>query len=366
MANAALEERNPTVRDVARLAKVGVMTVSRVINDHPSVRPATRKRVESAILALHYKQNEAARLLKGRRARMIGLIVPDLSDPFFALCAHTVQQIARASGYMTLVVSSERDAALEVQEAELMASRKVSGLLVVTSLADNDERLHALQSDGLAIVAIERPLHGLETDAVVTENRHGAELATNHLVEHGHKRIAAVGYDPDVYTTRERLTGYEDTMRAHGLEPRSRVNLSTYDALRTWIAETMHKEDSPTAFFASNNRTSVFLLRALAEEKLAIPDDVALIGFDDFDLASVLCPPMTTVSQGPVDLFRRAATLLMQRIADINAREYNVPAKIVLPVTLIVRSSCGCNSHWQQHPHAVHRATGTTGTDQTA
>src|ERR1700761_9556812 len=106
------ESRNPTIREVAKLARVGLMTVSRVINDHPSVRPTTRKKVEAAIEQLGYQQNEAARLLKGQRAKIIGLIVPDLSDSFFAACAHTIQHIARAYGYMTLVVASERDSEL--------------------------------------------------------------------------------------------------------------------------------------------------------------------------------------------------------------------------------------------------------------
>ena len=123
----------PTIREVAKLARVGLMTVSRVINNHPGVRPSTGKKVEAAIAQLGYQQNEAARQLKGQRSKIIGLIVPDLSDIFFASCAHTVQHLAREQGYMTLVVSSGRDADLEVEQAQLMANRMVSGLLVVTS-----------------------------------------------------------------------------------------------------------------------------------------------------------------------------------------------------------------------------------------
>src|SRR5580698_8336707 len=104
------EPRTPTIREVAKLARVGLMTVSRVVNNHPSIRPSTRKKVEAAIQQLGYQQNEAARMLKGQRAKLIGLIVPDLSDQFFAACAHTIQQVARSYGYMTLVISSERDA----------------------------------------------------------------------------------------------------------------------------------------------------------------------------------------------------------------------------------------------------------------
>src|ERR1700733_9453442 len=187
------EGRRPTIRDVAKLARVGLMTVSRVINNHPSVRSSTRKKVEAAISQIGYQQNEAAPLLKGQRAKMIGLIVPDLSDIFFATCAHTIQHIARMHGYMTLVVSSERDADLEFQQAELMASRSVSGLLIVTSTLAGDDRLHKLQGTGLAIVAFDRPLPGAHTDCVLVENRGGAQEAVEHLIQHGHRRIACIG-----------------------------------------------------------------------------------------------------------------------------------------------------------------------------
>lgn len=195
------------------------MTVSRVINNHPSVKATTRRKVLAAITALGYQQNEAARLLKGRRARTIGLIVPDLSDIFFATCAHTVQQIARAHDLMTLIVASERDADLEVKQAELMASRMVSGLLIVTSSKDGDERLRRLQVSGLPIVAFDRPLAGLESDSVIVENRAGAEAAVEHLIAHGHKRIACAGYDQEVYTINERIRGYKYRMQLEKLKP---------------------------------------------------------------------------------------------------------------------------------------------------
>ncbi len=127
------ENRKPTVNEVAKLAGVGLMTVSRVMNNSPAVRPSTRKRVLSAIAELGYQRNEAARMLQGARAMMIGLIVPDLADAFFASCAQTVQHIARAHGYMTLVAASERDSELEMEQAQLMASRNLSGIVMVTS-----------------------------------------------------------------------------------------------------------------------------------------------------------------------------------------------------------------------------------------
>jgi len=336
------QERPPTIREVAKMARVGLMTVSRVINNNPRVRPGTLKKVNAAIAALGYQKNEAARLLKGQRATMIGLIVPDLSDSFFAVCAQTVQQIARAHGYMTLVAASERDSELEVQQAELMAGRKLSGLLVVTSTKDGDERLQRLQKTGLAIVAFDRPLAGAQTDAVVVENRAGAEEAVRHLIRHGHKRIACIGYDESVYAVRERIEGYKAAVHAAGLKPMLALGIGTIEGTRKWVQAMLKSADRPTAIFALNHRTATYLLRILSEAGVAVPQQIALIGFDDFDLASVISPPLTTVSQSPVELARRAMALLIDRIGDHKRGAEFVPAKIVLPVTLTIRASCGC------------------------
>ena len=335
------DEHVPTIRDVAKVARVGLMTVSRVINNHPSVRLSTRKKVEAAIAQLGYRQNEAARLLKGQRAKLIGLIVPDLSDTFFASCAHTVQQIARTNGYMTLVVSSERDPELEFQEAVLMADRKVAGLLVVTSMSKGDERMSQLQSTGLTIVAFDRPLPGSDTDCVLVENRTGAEEATQHLIEHGHRRIVCAGYDENTYTVSERVKGYTQQMNLSGLKPQLAFGLLTLDDVRQWLAGVLGTKNRPTAIFAINHRTSVSMLLALRESGIQIPDDVALIGFDDFDLAAVVTPALTAVSQSPVDLARRSMALLLERINGAKDGVGSAPAKILLPVKLMVRSSCG-------------------------
>jgi LacI family transcriptional regulator len=331
----------PTIREVAKLAGVALMTVSRVINDHPSVRPKTKKKVQAAIEELGYERNEAAGLLKGQRAMMIGLIVPDLSEIFFATCANTVEQLARENGYMTLIVSSGNDAELEMQQAELMARRKLSGLLIITSGKGDAERVQRLRASGLAIVAFDRPLEGVGTDAVLIENRAGAEEAVSHLIGHGHKRIACVGSDDESYPVRERIGGYRNAMLAHGLRPDVSMKMLSLEAASAWLKTAKAKADRPTAIFSTNYRTSVFLLRALSGQRMRIPQDMALIGFDDFDLATVISPPLTTVGQSPVELSRRAAKLLMGRIQEVRAGTESLPAKIMLPATLIVRDSCG-------------------------
>jgi LacI family transcriptional regulator len=333
----------PTIREVAKLAGVGLMTVSRVINDHPGVRTKTKKKVQAAIESLGYQRNEAAGLLKGQRAMMIGLIVPDLSDIFFATCANTVERLAREHGYMTLIISSGHDAELEMEQAELMARRKLSGLLIITTGKGDAERVRRLRASGMAVVAFDRPLDGAGADAVLIENRAGAEDAVNHLIGHGHKRIACLGYDGEAYPVRERINGYRNVMLAHGFRPEIAMKITDLEAASAWLQANLSRTDRSTAIFSTNYRTSVFLLRALSEHKLRIPNDVALIGFDDFDLATVIAPPLTTVGQSPVDLARRAARLLMDRIQERRDGVEMAPEKIMLPATLIIRDSCGAH-----------------------
>jgi LacI family transcriptional regulator len=317
------------------------MTVSRVLNDHPSVRPNTRKKVESAIAKLGYRQNEAARLLKGQRAREIGIILPDLSDTFFAACAHTIQQIARGHGYTTLVASSERDSEIEIREAEIMASRMASGLLIVTSSSRTDDRLNQLQETGLHIVAFDRPIKGIRADCVLVENRSGAEEATQHLLDHGHKQIACIGYDQDTYTVQERIEGYINLLRANRLKPQMALGLTTVAQTREWLFSSLKTKTPPTAIFALNHRTAVHLLLVLNELKLRIPEDISVVGFDDFELAAALKPALTTVAQSPVELARRAMGLLMDRINGVRLTDDETPAKVILPVKLMIRNSCG-------------------------
>ncbi|MDE3104158.1 MAG: LacI family DNA-binding transcriptional regulator [Acidobacteriota bacterium] len=332
---------DPTIKDVARLARVALMTVSRVINNQPSVRPATRKRVEAAIAQLGYQQNEAARQLKGQRARIIGLIVPDLSDGFFAICAHTIQRLARQHGFMTLVVASGRDAELEVEQAELMAKRMISGLLLVSSIQDPQPFHERLQRADLPMVAFDRPLAGLKTDAVLVENRAGAAAAVQHLIEHGHTRIACIGYDEEVYTIRERIDGYRGAMQQARLKPMVAAGLGQLDEVRAWLGRVLASKTPPTAIFTLNHRTSAQLYQALAERGVAIPGQVAVVGFDDFDLAPVLNPPLTAVAQAPAELAARSMHLLLERINRTAQGEFEEPAKILLPTSLVVRSSCG-------------------------
>ena len=317
------------------------MSVSRVINNHPSVKHSTRAKVMKAIARIGYSPNDAARMLKGRRGRTIGLVVPDLSD-FFSSCFHAVQQVAIRHDYQTLVVATGRNVAVEDQQLESIQNR-VAGLLIVSSGSDGS-RLKMIQESGVPMVALDRPVAGLQADAVLVENREGAEQGVRHLIEHGHKKIACVGFDSGSYTVAERIEGYKLAMRNAGLEPILFCHVNTLEAMQALVLRWSAAKDRPTAAFSLKRISSVYLIQALHLHKLRVPEHIAVVGFDDFELAEVLGTPLTVVRQTPARMARAAAELLFKKIANLqdgSATEAQ-STKMLFPTDLIIRRSCGC------------------------
>jgi LacI family transcriptional regulator len=335
--------RPPTIIDVAREAKVGVMSVSRVINNHPSVKASTRAKVMKAIAKTGFSPNDAARMLKGRVGRTIGLVVPDLSD-FFASCFHAVQEVAIRHDYQTMVVATGKSPAVEDRQLDAIQRHRVAGLLIVTSGSDG-RRLQILQDSGIPVVALDRPIVGLQADAVLVENREGAEQGVRHLIDHGHKRIACVGFDSGSYTVHERIEGYMLAMRGAGLQPVLNTDVDTFEAMQALVLRWSTAKNRPTAVFSVKRISSVHLIQALHFHKVRVPEDLAVVGFDDFELAEVLGSPLTVVRQSPTEMARAGAELLFKKIASV--RENQLPehqtSKTLFPVELIIRRSCGCS-----------------------
>lgn len=335
-------DRPPTIIDVAKTAKVGVMSVSRVINNHPSVKSSTRAKVMKAITKIGYSPNDAARMLKGRTGRTIGLVIPDLSD-FFANCFHAIQEVAIRHDYQTFVIATGKSATIEDQQLNSILSRQVAGLLIVTSGSDG-RRLKMLQDSGIPVVALDRPLVGLQADAVLVENREGARQGVRHLIEHGYKRVACVGFDSNTYTVRERIEGYKDAMHSANLQPIFYTDANTLEAMQALVLRWLNAKDRPTALFSLTRISSLRLVQALHLHKLRVPEDIAVVGFDDFELAGVLGSPLTVVNQSPTEIARAAAELLFKKIADAQEGRFagKQTAKILFPTDLIIRRSCGC------------------------
>jgi LacI family transcriptional regulator len=330
--------RRATLADVAQAAGVGAMTVSRTINGHPYVSEETAKKVRAAIRQLDYRPNQAARMLTGQLSRSIGLIVPDLADPFFSVVAHAVQEAARENGYLVWLAASSGDTAIEAAQVEQMTHHPVDGILLVP-VDSRHNYLKTVAAGPALLVTIDRPIEVAATDTVGVENRAGARMAVEHLIAHGRKRIVCVATNTHLLTIKERLAGYEESMREAKLPRTTSLLLPSQADAKPTLKELFATPSRPDALFSANNSSTIWVIDALREMEMEIGKDVALVGFDDVDFYTLITPPITAVRQPAAELGRTAARLLLQRIKG----ELTTPSiRTVLPVSLVVRESCGC------------------------
>ena len=314
------------------------MTVSRTINGHRYVSEETAKKVRAAIRQLDYRPNHAARMLTGQLSRSIGLIVPDIADPFFSVVSHAVQETARKGNYLVWLAASNEDPAIETAQVEMMTNHPVDGILLVPADA-RGRYLKQLAVGSLPVVTIDRPIEVASTDTVGVENRAGARLAVDHLIQHGHKRISCLATNAHLLTIKERIAGYQESMRCAKLSSSKELLLSDQASAKSTLSELFESRHRPEALFTTNNAATIWVIEALKEMGVEIGKDVAIVGFDDVDFYTLVTPPITAVRQPAADLGNISARLLLQRIKG----EFTGPSlRTVLPVSLILRESCGC------------------------
>ncbi|MGW6787442.1 LacI family DNA-binding transcriptional regulator [Streptomyces sp. NPDC054987] len=321
------------MKDVAARAGVGLKTVSRVVNGEPGVTSETEKRVLEAIAALGFRRNDSARVLRKGRTATVGLVLEDLADPFYGPLNRAVEEVARAHGALLVNGSSAEDPDRERELALALCARRVDGLIVIP--AGNDHRyLEPEIRAGVATVFVDRPAGGIEADVVLSDNFGGARGGVAHLIAGGHRRIGFIGDHSRIHTAAERLRGYRAAMAEAGLAvDGSWVSLGSTDPGRVAAAARamLGGADPVTAVFAGNNRVTVTVVRVLASLERA----VALVGFDDFELADLLRPGVTVVAQDPAALGRVATDRLFQRLGGAGL----TPVRTELPTRLVTRGS---------------------------
>lgn len=330
----------PTVADVARLAGVGAITVSRYVNRTSYISEEKKRKIQAAIDRLGYRPNQAARILTGHRARIIGLIVPDLGDCFFAKCAAAVEAYAASFGYMTLAMTAKKNREQQQKEIAGLIGQHIAGVIVVPTLPQ--DILHQLADSKMPVVAFDLPYPGTNTDEVLVENLRGAQTAVEHLAGHGHKRIACVGSDKNSYTMSQRILGYQHAMQQAKLKPEVYDRLATAEDAWKLVSSWKTAKQRPTAVFSLSHIATRHILSALQGMHISVPQSMAVAGFDDFDLAPLLFPSLTVVRQPAFDLGTQAARLLFDRINAAKSTEAGFGIKLVLPVEFVIRNSCGC------------------------
>ncbi len=339
-----LPRKLPKLSDVARLANVGNGTVSRVLNGGKNVSKETAARVEAVIQQLDYKPNRAARRLKGAASGIIGMIVPSISDMFFSRCAEAVEEVVRANGGMLIVTASNDSPRGVLESFQQLMLHQMDGLILVQSFLQETALLEELEGVTIPVIGIDRPLLNTRFPSVGCENYVGARAGTQHLLDHGYETILHVQVKSKLYTMRERLRGYRAAMKGSGRMPCSR-DIHDVRGARLAIEQAIAGAKRPLGIFAGNNLTARYLLEAAIELHLHIPTDIAMLSFDDFDLADALNPPMSVVQQPVDEIGRHAAMLLFQPTDESSLRsERTPPVMTMLPTRLILRGSCGCRT----------------------
>jgi LacI family transcriptional regulator len=324
--------RRPTMLDVAKRAGVSLKTVSRVINSEPSVAEDLAGRVLTAAAELGFRRNDVARTLRSSQSsRTIGLLIEEITNPFYSTIASVVADVATAHQTLLLIVSSEEDPAWERELLLTLCQRRVDGLLVVPAGHDHSY-LRPEVNMGTPVVFLDRPPGQLLADTVLVDNRGGAQTAVQQLLDDGHRRVGILLDSLSVFTMRERLAGAQQAMAAAGVrfdEALVRVGIRSPDDAAQAVAEMLAMSDPPTAFFCLNNRITIGALRELWARR----SDAGLVGFDDFELSTLMPRPFQVVAYDPAELARIAAERLFARIGG----DQSWPSTQILPTNLVKR-----------------------------
>lgn len=333
-----------TIRDVAERAEVSVATVSHVINGTRKVAPDTAARVRRAMEELDYQPNAVAQSLRTRTTHVIGVLVSDITNQFFATLVRGAEDAAVAAGYSVIVCNSDEDPSKEDSYVRLLLRRKMDGLLIAPVRDGASPAVQELTERRMPFVFIDRKTAGVSVDAVLSDNVGGAYRATRHLIERGHRRIGIVLGIPEATTTEERLAGYRQALEQAGVPfSEDLVAWGGYriEGGRQAAVQLLSRPDSPTAIFSTNNLMTVGVLQELFNRGIKIPEGMAVVGFDDLEWAELVHPSLTVVAQRPYEMGHRAVELLLERLGSRGREEHT---EVRIGVELKIRRSTSAPS----------------------
>ena len=330
-----------TIKDLAKELNLSASTVSRALRDHPDISPLTKKRVISLANKLDYHPDSIAQSLQTQKTKTIGVIVPEIKQPFFASVINGIEELAYSAGYTIIVCQSSETYDREVLYTRTLVSHRVAGLLVsLSQTTQNLDHFKALQRRGVPIVFFDRVNDDIEASKVVVDDYNGAFAAVDHLIKSGYKRIAHLAGPKNLSISKYRLKGYKDALKL-GNRPYNE-ELVVYGGLDdtdgvVGFQKLLSLEILPDAVFAVNDPVATGAFLTIKEHGLKIPDDIALVGFSNTNVSSLLDPPLTTVEQPTYEIGKTAVQLLLAQIN--NSEENFVPQFEVLKTHLIIRGS---------------------------
>ena len=325
-----------SIKDVAAEAGVSVATVSRVLNDHPSVSPAARARVLAAVETLGYRPNAVARSLRTDQTRTLGLVISDVLNPYFTELARSVEEEARALGYSVIIGNADERPELQDHHVRTLLDRRIDGLLV--SPTDGGSPLMLDAAHATPMVFVDRWIPGVEVPVVRADGRTAVHDLVAHLHGLGHRRLAIIAGPAATTTGSERVAAFRDALREYGLPlPDAYIGQGDFQAAsgRRATEEFLALPEPPEVVFAADNLMALGALDAIRARGLRVPDDIGLAAFDDIPWFVHTDPPITAIAQPTPELGRAAVRALVDRI------EGRPPQSVTLPARLVVRRSCG-------------------------
>ncbi|HAL61047.1 MAG TPA: LacI family transcriptional regulator [Chloroflexi bacterium] len=335
---------SPTLKEVARLAGVSRSTVSRVINNHPHVRPQTRERVWQAIRKSGYQPHAVARSLVTNRTEIIGMVIPEavttlFTDPFFPILLRGATNACNAHRYQLMLSLFAPSADQQERYQNLLGNGYLDGVIVASASLD-DSLISNLLHDRVLFVSVgrhpNRQVHFVDVD-----NLGGARMAVEHLIHLGHRRIATITGRPDMAAGQDRLEGYRQAMQAHGIPVEERLVVEgDFTENSGMVGMQRLLSASPSAVFVASDMMAIGALKALRQAGWQVPQDIALVSFDDIPIASAIEPALTTVRQ-PIERMGSIAVEVLLSLVESSPEEEAPVHRIVLPTELVVRASCG-------------------------
>lgn len=312
----AQQPKPVTIREVAELAQVSIATVSRVVNGSQKVDPQMAERVRAAIASLNYQPNRAARALAGSRSALLGLLVTDLQNPFYMDMMSGVEEVSQQNGYLLVICNSAEDPQREKQYIEILAAEPVAGAIIVPS-RERLDALSLLKARHIPVVTVDRRIHDRSVDAVLVDTARAAKEAVTHLIDNGYRRIGIITGPRSATTANDRLLGYCQALQAAGIEydPALEQRGPYKEDAGEQGAKRLLLCDPPVdAIITANNRLTLGVLRALYAQGKRVPEDIAVVGFDEMHWAIPELASITTVTQPAYEIGRTAALRLLQRL----------------------------------------------------
>lgn len=328
-----------TIYDIAKLANVSPMTVSRVINHSKNVSESTRAKVNRAIQELNYIPNSSARYLTSKKSNILSLVITDIRNPFFTKLARGAEDKAKQMGYRLLLCNSDEDIHKESDYINMLISTGVDGVMITPSEDGSGENLQTLRNNNIPFILLDRKIPDVHCDEIHGDSQSGTKRILEHLIQNGHQRIAMINGPLKVSTARERHQTYIDTLTAHQLPIKDEFILQSHfknDQANISNILSIPMEERPTAIFAANNFIAVNTIKELRNQNIRVPEDISVACFDDLDTSLDLDPFLTVVSQPAYQFGYLGAEMLIERIEETAPPEFR---KVVLPSDLIVRKS---------------------------